>query len=125
MEFTLVINLFVILLFLIGLGFTAYLYFRERTLGEIRADVYKLFLEAEHTYTETESGKQKMEYVIQRARSMLPKRAQLFITEEVLNAVSNFTPTIEDGTITWPYASTSSMGMSEGVTYKWVAFGEE
>lgn len=40
-------------------------------------------------------------------------------------AMTNFTPTIEGGTITWPYANTSSMGMSEGVTYKWVAFGEE
>ena len=39
--------------------------------------------------------------------------------------MTNFTPTIEGGTITWPYASTSSLGMSEGVTYKWVAFGEE
>lgn len=39
--------------------------------------------------------------------------------------ISTCTPTIEGGTITWPYANTSSMGMSEGVTYKWVAFGEE
>ena len=39
--------------------------------------------------------------------------------------ISTCTPTIEGGTITWPYASTSSGGMSEGVTYKWVAFGTE
>lgn len=87
MELTLVIKIFIVLLFLMGFGFTVYLYIREHTLGEIRADVYKLFLEAEHTYTETESGKQKMEYVIQRARSMLPNWAQFFITEEVLRKV--------------------------------------
>ena len=87
MELTLVIKIFIVLLFLMGFGFTVYLYIREHTLGEIRAYVYKLFLEAEHTYTETESGKQKMEYVIQRARSMLPNWAQFFITEEVLRKV--------------------------------------
>ncbi|MBR3762179.1 MAG: hypothetical protein IKK59_05495 [Lachnospiraceae bacterium] len=87
MEITLVIKLFIIALFLVGFGFTVYLYIREHTLENIRADVYKLFLKAEHTYTETATGKQKMEYVIQRARSMLPNWAQFFITEELLRKV--------------------------------------
>lgn len=87
MEFTLVIKLFIIVALLIGIGFTAYLYIRDHTLEDIRADVYQLFLKAEHTYTETATGKQKMEYVIQRARSMLPGWAQFFVTEEVLRKV--------------------------------------
>ena len=87
MEITLVIKLFIIALFLIGFGFTVYLYIRDHTLENIRADVYQLFLKAEHTYTETATGKQKMAYVIQRARSMLPNWAQFFITEELLRKV--------------------------------------
>lgn len=87
MEITLVIKLFIIVAFLIGIGFTTYLYIREHTLEDIRADVYKLFLEAEHTYLHTGAGKQKMEYVIQRARSMLPDWAKFFVTEEVLRKV--------------------------------------
>ena len=87
MEFTLIVKLFIVALLLIGIGFTVYLYIRDHTLEEIRADVYQLFLEAEHTYLETATGKQKMEYVIQRARSMLPGWAQFFVTEEVLRKV--------------------------------------
>ena len=87
MEITLVIKLFIIALFLIGFGFTVYLYIRDHTLEDIRADVYQEFLKAEHKYLHTGTGMQKMEYVIQRARSMLPGWAQFFITEEVLRKV--------------------------------------
>ncbi len=87
MEFTSIIAFIAIAALIIGLGFVAYLYIRDKTLAEVRADVYQLFLEAEHTYLHTGEGLQKMEYVIQRARSMLPNWAQFFITEELLRKV--------------------------------------
>lgn len=85
------INMIVtIVLIVIALAFISvgiYFYVRDKTLEDIRADVYQLFLEAEHTYQHTESGKQKMSYVIQRARSLLPNWAQFFITESLLEKV--------------------------------------
>ena len=62
-------------------------YLKERTLDQIRADVYKLFLQAEHAFKASELGKQKMKWVVQRARSLLPDWLQVFITEEVLQAI--------------------------------------
>lgn len=64
-----------------------YFYVRNKTLDEIRTDVYQLFLKAEHLYTESGEGKQKMKWVISRARALLPKWAQLFITDELLYKV--------------------------------------
>ena len=87
MDITTIITFIVIAALLIGLGVTVYLYIRDKTLSDMRQDVYKLFLEAEHTYLYTGAGMQKMEYVIQRARSLLPVWAQLFITEELLRKV--------------------------------------
>ena len=87
MEFTTIIAIIAIVALIIGLGFVAYLYIRDKTLADIRADVYQEFLKAEHKYLHTGAGMQKMEYVIQRARSMLPGWAQFFITEELLRKV--------------------------------------
>ncbi|MCM1236870.1 MAG: hypothetical protein NC489_42885 [Ruminococcus flavefaciens] len=58
-------------------------YFKEKKLDEIRLDVYKLFLKAEHSYKESGQGKQKMKWVIQRARQLLPAWLQIIVTEEV------------------------------------------
>lgn len=69
-----------------GLGVVLYLYVRDKTLEDIRTDVYQLFLMAEHMYLSGE-GKQKMDYVIQSARALLPPVAQFFITEELLRKV--------------------------------------
>ena len=87
MDITTIITFLVIAALIIGLGFTAYLYIRDKTLADIRTDVYQEFLKAEHTYLHTGAGLQKMEYVIQRARSLLPNWAQFFITEELLRKV--------------------------------------
>ncbi len=67
-----------------GLVVGTYVYLRDKSLNDIRADVYQLFLEAEHTYTATGEGKQKMKWVISQARSLLPKWAQIIITDELL-----------------------------------------
>lgn len=65
-------------------------YFRSKTLDEIRLDVYRLFLEAEHIFEEPASGRQKMEWVINKARSLLPAWAQIIITEEVFETMLQF-----------------------------------
>ena len=93
-------NLVLILLILmiaIVIIIAAYLYLRERTISEIRADVYHLFLIAEHTFTATPKGKQKMEWVIQQTRVLLPKWAQLFITDALLEkALQNWFDMVKD-----------------------------
>lgn len=58
-------------------------YFRTKTLDEIRMDVYKLFLKAEHDFKESHAGKQKMKWVISKARGLLPGWMQMIITEEM------------------------------------------
>lgn len=73
-----------ILAIIICVAGAAYMYIKDRTLEELRTDVYKLFLEAEHMFLESCSGKQKMKYVVQKARSLLPVWAQLIISEELL-----------------------------------------
>lgn len=69
------------------LGAGIYFYVRDKSLSEIRADVYQLFLEAEHKPEIMESGKQKMKWVLSRARSLLPEWAELFITDAFLEKV--------------------------------------
>ena len=87
MEMQTIVTILVIIGLIIGVLFMAYFYFRDRSLQKIRKDVYELFLRAEHKYLNTGEGKQKMEYVIQRARSLLPPLAQFFITEDLLRKV--------------------------------------
>lgn len=82
-----IIFIILAIMLVIGLGFITYIYLRDKTLEDIRADVYQLFLKAEHTYTETGEGKQKMKYVIQQARGLLPRWLNVFITDELLEKV--------------------------------------
>ena len=84
MTINTIITILVIIALLVGLGITAYLYFKEKTLNEIRADVYKLFLKAEHIYKESKQGKQKMKWVVSQARMLLPDWLDMFIMEEAL-----------------------------------------
>lgn len=87
MTFNTIISILVILFFVIVLGAGVYFYFRNKTLNEIRADVYRKFLEAERNPNFTKKGKQKMKWVLNQARMLLPKWAQLLITEEFLEKV--------------------------------------
>lgn len=77
--------LFVILtvFFVVLFALSVVAYCKEMTLNEIRKDVYKLFLKAEHEYKESGQGKQKMKWVIGRARLLLPVWLQIIMTEEV------------------------------------------
>lgn len=65
-------------------------YFKARSLDEIRQDVYKLFLRAEHNFKESSSGKQKMKWVINRARGLLPVWAQMIITDEMFEGLVQY-----------------------------------
>lgn len=87
MTINTIITILVIAVALVIAGIITYLYLKERTLNDIRADVYQLFLKAEHRYTETAQGKQKFEYVIRNARSLLPAWAQYIVTEALLRKV--------------------------------------
>ena len=87
MNITVIVAILAVIALLIGLAVTVYLYLRNKTLEDIRKDVYQLFLKAEHNFTETKQGKQKFDYVIQNARSLLPTWAQLIITEKLLRKV--------------------------------------
>lgn len=87
MSGTSMILVFVIIVAIIGSAYIAYLYFRDRSLDEIRVDVYKLFLKAEHKFTGTKEGKQKLKWVVQQARTMLPVWLSVFITEELLTMI--------------------------------------
>lgn len=64
-----------------------YAYLKNRTLDEIRGDVYQLVLKAEHTYRASASGKQKMKWVVSQARKLLPGWMQLIISEEMLQKI--------------------------------------
>ena len=87
MDITMIVIFLVIAALVAAIGTVVYLYIRDHTLEEIRADVYQLFLHAEHTFIESKAGKQKMKYVIQQARGLLPLWAQTFITDELLKNV--------------------------------------
>ena len=62
-------------------------YAKQKGLDGIRNDVYELILKAEHLYNESGAGKQKFEWVIQQARSLLPKWLQVFLSESTLNQI--------------------------------------
>ncbi len=74
-----ILTVFFIALFILSMV----AYFKERTLEEIRRDVYNLFLKAEHKYEESGQGEQKMKWVISRARLLLPDWLRLIVTEDM------------------------------------------
>ena len=83
-------NIMAIVLIVTAVIFVAvllYTYVRNNTLDKIRADVYQLFLKAEHDPEVMASGKQKMKYVLTRVRSLLPNWIQFFITDAFLDKI--------------------------------------
>ncbi len=53
----------------------------------IRTRVYQLILSAEHIYTETSTGKQKMKWVVSQARKLLPNWLQVVLSEDALENI--------------------------------------
>lgn len=90
MTISTIITILLITLAIIGVAACAYMYLKERTLDDVRADVYQLFLAAEHRYKESGAGLQKMKWVISTARALLPKWAQLLLSEETFERVIQF-----------------------------------
>lgn len=64
-----------------------YAYFKNKNLDAVRKDVYKLFLEAEHIMKESKAGRQKMKWVLSRARLLLPKWLQVIISDDTFNKI--------------------------------------
>lgn len=87
MSINTIIIIALVIMTVLVIGTFFYVYLRDKTLEDIREDVYRLFLEAEHMYINSGSGKQKMKYVIQQARRLLPAWAQIFITDDFLEAM--------------------------------------
>ena len=87
MTINTILTIALIVATLIMLGAGIYFYIRDKTLADIRADVYQLFLKAEHNPEFAESGKQKMKWVLSRARMLLPAWLQVFITDAFLEKV--------------------------------------
>lgn len=76
-----------ILLVVIVLGLTfffIYSYLKMKGLEGIRADVYQLILKAEHMYKESGTGQQKLKYVVQQARGLLPTWIRWAIKEDTM-----------------------------------------
>ena len=71
----------------IVIGIGIYLYFRNKSLDDIRADVYQLFLEAEHDPRYTTLPKERMVWVLQQVRGLLPLWLQYMITDAFLEKV--------------------------------------
>lgn len=59
-------------------------YAKHKGLEGIREQVYQLILRAEHMYKESGQGQQKLKWVVQQARGLLPKWLQVFATEEAM-----------------------------------------
>jgi len=87
MEINTILAILLIAFFVAVLFGGLYLYLKDKTLAEIRADVYQLFLVAEHNPEFTKAGKQKMKWVLSKARGLLPNWAQLLITDACLEKV--------------------------------------
>lgn len=91
MELLSVIPMWLIIAVLVIIAVTvivmAVVYLKDRTLNDIRNDVYQLILRAEHLYEQSGAGKQKMKWVVSQARKLLPKWMQAFISDEGLEKI--------------------------------------
>jgi hypothetical protein len=87
MSKELVVAVICVIVALVTIGITVYLYIRENTLDGIREDAYQLFLKAEHMYTESNSGQKKMKWVLTQIYNIMPAWARFFITEATMEYV--------------------------------------
>ena len=62
-------------------------YLKQKGLDGIRGRVYQLILQAEHNFTKSAQGQQKLKWVVQQARGLLPGWLQLFVSEETLEDI--------------------------------------
>lgn len=62
----------------------AFQYAKHKGLEGIREQVYQLILKAEHMYKESGTGQQKLKWVVQQSRGLLPKWLQVIMSEDAL-----------------------------------------
>lgn len=86
MTINTIVTIVLIIATLAVLAVGVYFYLRDKSLNDIRADVYQKFLEAEHS-ERLNTGKKKMKWVLAQARLLLPNWAQAFITDAFLEKV--------------------------------------
>lgn len=75
------------ILIVVSLLMIAYAYFKNKGLNDIRGDVYRLFLRAEHIIKESKAGQQKMKWVMSKARLLLPKWLQVTISDNAFEKI--------------------------------------
>lgn len=63
------------------------LYVKTHTMEQMRSDAYQLFLQVEHKYIKSGSGKQKLDEVVNTIYDMLPPYARLIFTREILRKI--------------------------------------
>ena len=103
-QIPLPILLVAVLILLVVTIVIAFQYAKYKGLEGIRANVYQLILKAEHMYKESGAGQQKLKWVVQQARGLLPKWLQVIITEDTLLKVIDIwfggvKDLLDDGTI--------------------------
>ncbi len=72
-------------------------YAKMKQLDGLRADVYQLILKAEHKFKENGAGMQKLKWVVQQARGLLPGWLSVFVSEETLiNIIDKWFGAVKD-----------------------------
>ena len=87
MTLNTIVTIVIIVATLVMIAMGGYFYLRDKTLKEIKAEVEQKFQEAEDNPNFTKKGKQKMKWVLQQARGLLPGWAQALITDAFLEKV--------------------------------------
>ena len=87
MSKELVIAVICVIVSMVVIGMTVYLYIRDNTIEGIREDAYQLFLKAEHMFSEEGSGQQKMKWVLSQIHNILPAWARFFVTEATIEYI--------------------------------------
>lgn len=78
------ILILVIAVLIVVTAVVVYQYAKAKGLEGIRKEVYELFLRAEHRFKESGQGEQKLRWVVQQARGLLPKWMQVIVSDEML-----------------------------------------
>lgn len=87
MSKELVVAVICVIVAMVIIGITVYMYIRDNTIEGIREDAYQLFLKAEHMFTESNSGQTKMKWVLSQIRNIMPAWARFFVTEATMEYV--------------------------------------
>lgn len=76
--------------------YMGYQHAKLKGLDGIRAEVYQYMLKAEHKYVSGQ-GRQKLRYVVGKARGLIPGWMQFFITDDILiNLIETWFKEIKD-----------------------------